>query len=65
MKKQNLFLHFFIIIEIIKTILCITRNLKYLEEKCILNDFYSKSNIIIKFNVTEGKKSMRIKALVL
>ena len=54
MKKQNLFLHFFIIIEIIKTILCITRNLKYLEEKCILNDFYSKSNIIIKFNVTEG-----------
>ena len=24
------------------------------EEKCILNDFYVKSNIIITFNITEG-----------
>ena len=54
MKEKFFFLLIFFIFEIIKTISCISRNLKYLEEKCILNDFYSKSNIIITFNVTEG-----------
>ena len=54
MKEKFFFLLIFFIFEIIETISCISRNLKYLEEKCILNDFYSKSNIIITFNVTEG-----------
>ena len=55
MKLQSNFLIFFIIFfEIAKNILCVSLSLNYLEEKCILNDFYSKSNIIITFNVTEG-----------
>ena len=54
MKIQSLFLSFYILFLIIQNISCITRDLKYLEEKCILNDFYSKSNIIITFNATEG-----------
>ena len=54
MKKQLLFLFFYLFFTNIKIITSITRNMKYLEEKCILNDFSSKSNIIITFNVTEG-----------
>ncbi len=55
MKKQTLILSlYFLFFELIKKISCITRNLHYSEEKCVLSDFYSKSNIIITFNVTEG-----------
>jgi hypothetical protein len=55
MKNQTLFLPLLLLfLEWIKKISCITRNLHYLEEKCVLSDFYSKSNIIITFNVTEG-----------
>jgi hypothetical protein len=36
--------------------------MNYLEEKCVLNDFYSKSNIIITFNITdENLKEQNIK----
>ena len=45
---------YIIFFNIIRNILCISRDLHYLEEKCVLNDFYLKSNIIITFNVTEG-----------
>ena len=54
MKSQFKFLIIFSFSEIITKIICVSLNLNYLEEKCILNDFYSKSNIIITFNVTEG-----------
>ena len=54
MKEYLLFLSLYLCFLNIKNVLCITRNLKYLEEKCIFNNFYSKSNIIITFNVTEG-----------
>lgn len=55
MKKPNLFLPiYFLFLTFLKKISCITRNLHYLEEKCVLSDFYSKSNIIITFNMTEG-----------
>ena len=54
MKTKILFLSFYIFFLILENISCMIRNLKYLEEKCILNDFYSKSNIIITFNATEG-----------
>lgn len=39
---------------LVKKIFCLSRVLHYLEEKCVINDFYLKSNIIITFNVTEG-----------
>ena len=52
--KSYLLLKVMMILSIIKISSCITRDLKYLEEKCVLNDFYSKSNIIITFNVIEG-----------
>jgi hypothetical protein len=54
MKIQSLFFSFYIFFLVLRNISSITRDLKYLEEKCILNDFYSKSNIIITFNATEG-----------
>ena len=41
-------------IGLVKKIFCLSRTLHYLEEKCVMNDFYLKSNIIITFNVTEG-----------
>ena len=41
-------------IGLVKKIFCLSRSLHYLEEKCVMNDFYLKSNIIITFNVTEG-----------
>ena len=63
MVVKPLFLFFSIFFLILQNISCITRNLKYLEEKCILNDFYSKSNIIITFNATElNFKEQEIKA---
>lgn len=52
--KVQLSLTLILFMSILKISKCITRDLKYLEEKCVLNDFYSKSNIIITFNVTEG-----------
>ena len=56
MKTQILIIlpQFLLLLIFINRISCITRNLHYLEEKCVLSDFYSKSNIIITFNVTEG-----------
>lgn len=39
---------------LVQKIFCLSRTLHYLEEKCVMNDFYLKSNIIITFNVTEG-----------
>ena len=52
--KTQLLLSIIILLTIIKASSCMSRDLKYLEEKCVLNDFYSKSNIIITFNITEG-----------
>lgn len=47
----SLFLFYF---GLVKKIFCLSRSLHYLEEKCVMNDLYLKSNIIITFNVTEG-----------
>ena len=52
---KHLFLSLIIFyIGLVKKIFCLSRTLHYLEEKCVMNDFYLKSNIIITFNVTEG-----------
>ena len=52
---KNLFLSLIIFyFGLVRTIFCLSRSLHYLEEKCVMNDFYLKSNIIITFNVTEG-----------
>jgi hypothetical protein len=52
---KNLFLSLIIFyIGLVRKIFCLSRSLHYLEEKCVMNDFYLKSNIIITFNVTEG-----------
>lgn len=53
MKAQEMHIIIYIFLEIIINISCITRKMNYLEEKCVLNDFYSKSNIIITFNITD------------
>ena len=52
--EVQLLLALILFMSILKIFKCIARDLKYLEEKCVLNDFYSKSNIIITFNLTEG-----------
>ena len=45
---------FFLFISLLTNTFSIIRDLSYSEEKCIIKNFYSKSNIIITFNITEG-----------
>ena len=54
MKSLTLIILFFLF-DKIKSLL---RPLYIGEEKCILNDFYIKSNIIITFNITEGNLNL-------